>query len=102
MSYDHHIPVIQMKVSGMEHTVSMALTQHAAKMDKDIQRAVKDYCEPKNIERVVREATTTALDQAIKQEIEAFFRYGDGRKHIAAAVKEKLLKRKTFTSLDEE
>jgi len=102
MSYGHHIPVIQMTVSGMQHTVSVALTQHAAQMDKDIQKAVEDYCKPDNIKLVVREAARNALDQAIKQEIDAFFRYGDGRKQIAAAVKEKLLKRKTFTSLDDE
>lgn len=77
-----------------------ALTEHQAKMDQDIQAAVEACCQPENIERIVRQAAEAALDNAIKEEVKAFFTYGNGRKAVAAAVKESILRKETYTPLD--
>jgi hypothetical protein len=43
----------------------------------------------------------TALDTAIKEEVRNFFWNGDGRSAVAASVRESLLKRETYTVLDD-
>lgn len=80
----------------------LALTQYQAQMDADLNAAVESFCQPDNIARIIQEAAKQALNEAIEQEVRAFFaRSGEGRKAVAAAVKEALLKRETFTVLDE-
>ena len=95
-----NLPIIQLSVESMKHTVSVALMQHQAQMDSDIQAAVERYCTPENIGRVIQRAATSALEGAIKAEVDAFFRYGAGRQAVAAAVKESILKKETYTRLD--
>lgn len=84
----------------MRHSISMAFREHQVKMDEDVQMAVEAYCQPANISRIINEAATTALDNAIKEEVREFFLRGDGRKAVAEAVKESLLNRETYTPLD--
>ena len=98
---DGTIPIIRMEVEGMKAQICTALREYAVQMDKDIQTAVDAYCTPENITRVIHQAAFAALDYAIKEEVDKFFRYGDGRKAVAAAVKESILSKETYTALDE-
>ncbi|HDR9163648.1 TPA: hypothetical protein QDB28_004052 [Burkholderia vietnamiensis] len=84
----------------MRHTLSRVLSDHAAQMDANIQAAVEAYCTPENLAHVVKTAARQALDSAIREEVDRFFRYGAGRKAVAAAVKESILSNKTLTALD--
>ncbi|MBN3839317.1 hypothetical protein [Burkholderia sp. Ac-20349] len=84
----------------MTHTLKRMLSEHAAQMDADIQAAVEGYCTPENLAHVVKTAARQALDSAIREEVDRFFRYGTGRKAVAAAVKESILSNKTLTALD--
>ena len=43
------------------------------------------------IYNIVDSATREALDNAIKQEVQNFYKFGDGRKAVAEAVKKTLL-----------
>jgi len=93
-------PIIRLEVEGMKYQIMTALTGHAAQMDEDIKTAVDQYCTPENMSRIVKKAASDALDFAIKTEVDAFFRYGGGRKAVAAAVKESILKNETYTVID--
>jgi dTDP-4-dehydrorhamnose reductase len=95
-----NIPVIRLEVEGMKRSIVAALLEHQAKMDADVIAAVEAYCHPQNISRIIHEAARTALDNAIREEVKAFFWQGEGRKAVAEAVKETLLKRETYTPLD--
>lgn len=95
-----NIPVIRLEVEGMKRSIVAALLEHQAKMDADVIAAVEAYCHPENISRIIHEAARTALDNAIREEVKAFFWMGEGRKAVAEAVKETLLKRETYTPLD--
>lgn len=95
-----NIPMIRLEVEGMKRSIVTALLEHQAKMDADVIAAVEAYCQPENISRVIHEAAQTALDNAIREEVKAFFWSGLGRKAVAEAVKETLLKRETYTPLD--
>ena len=85
------IPIIRLEVQSMKHSIMVALTEHQAQMDEDIQKAVEAYCTDENISRVVRAAATAEMEQAIKEEVGAFFKYGDGRKAVRAAVRDGLI-----------
>jgi hypothetical protein len=95
------MPIIRFELEGMKRTMVTALAQHQKLMDQDIQDAVNSYCTPENIKRVIHEAAFRALDHAIKEEVDKFFRYGEGRKQIAEVIKEKLLKKETYGPLDD-
>jgi hypothetical protein len=87
------VPVIRLEVGRMKYAIMAALAQHAAQMDSDIQSAVEAYCTPENIAAVVRGAAAKEIDAAITEEVGRFFRYGDGRRAVAEAVKASLLAR---------
>jgi hypothetical protein len=97
-----NLPIIRLEVEGIRRTMSAMLAEHAVQMDKDIQEAVETYCTPENLAHVVKTAAAKALDAAVREEVDQFFRRGNGRKAVAAAVKESILAKKTFTPLDDE
>lgn len=84
----------------MRHAISVALLEHQHRMDEDVQNAINAYCTPENISFVVTNAAREALSHAIREEVRAFFTVGNGRKAVAAAVKESLLNGETYTILD--
>ena len=94
-------PIIRFELEGIKRSMLIALTQHQALMDADLKAAVEAYCTPENISKVIHEAAYSALNYAIKEEVNAFFRHGEGRKVVAAAVKEAILKNETYTPLDD-
>lgn len=95
-----HPPIIKLEVERMQYTLKALLSEHAAAMDEMLQKAVDNYCTDDNLKAVIDGAARQALDAAIKEEVRAFFSYGDGRKAVAAAVKESILKNETYTRLD--
>jgi hypothetical protein len=70
-------------------------------MDADIQAAVEAYCTEDHLKRVVQQHANDVLNQVIKEEIDNFFRHGEGRKAIRAAVRESIVSNSTYTILDE-
>ena len=93
-------PIIRFELEHMKHAIMVAVSEHQVKMDSDMRAAIDAYCTPENIARIIHEAAWRALDAAIKEEVDTFFRRGDGRKAVAAAVREAILKRETYTPLD--
>ena len=79
-------PVIRLEVEGMRHTIKVALSEYAARMDADIQAAVDAYCDPKNIRAVVDDIASKEIKAAIQGEVERYFRSGFGRAAIREAV----------------
>lgn len=78
----------------MKATICAMLSEHTAKMDADIQRAVEEACSPENVLAVVQSAAAQAVQQALREEVEAFFKYGAGRRALKQAVEEQLSERK--------
>ena len=95
------IPIIRLEVSRMRHVLQVALLEHSAAMDADMQHAIEQFCTPENIHKIIHEAADGILNTIIKEEVQNFFRFGDGRGIVAEAVKTKLLNRATYTPIDE-
>jgi hypothetical protein len=85
-------PIIRLEIEGMKHSVAVALTEYAARMDADVQAAIERACEPHRLVEAIQVAASKAIDDTIKSEIDTFFRYGDGRRAIKAAVEAQLSK----------
>lgn len=86
-------PMIRLEIQGMKHAVQVALSDYAAKMNSEIQAAIEAACTAQHITAIIEETARREVDSAIRQEIERFFRYGDGRETIKAAVAAMLAKR---------
>jgi hypothetical protein len=84
------VPIIKLSIENMRYTMAYALSEHAAELDSTLQAALKAYCTPENLERVIRGEVTKVLDQVIKEEVRNWFVYGEGRKTIKKAVEKKL------------
>ena len=95
------IPIIRLEVEGMKHTIAAAMTEYAAQMDADLQKAVEDYCTSGNIANIVRTTAYSVMDQVIREEVRSFFVHGNGREAIKEAVKQRLDQNATYTVLDE-
>lgn len=83
-------PIITLTVERMQYEVSTLLTKHALQIDSNIQEAVKDYLTEENIRRIIRESVALQTENALRSAVDDFFRFGDGRKGIDAAVKQAL------------
>lgn len=87
MSPNMTIPIIKLEVDRMKETMLLALPQHAAALDASIQSAIEAYCTPGNIDSVVRQAATEALNAAVKEEVRSFFQWSKpGRQAVREAV----------------
>jgi hypothetical protein len=71
----------------MKHSILRALPEHAAMMDASVMAAIEAYCTPENIGAVVHQATTEAINAAVKEEVRRFFEWSNpGRRAVRDAV----------------
>lgn len=80
------IPIIRFEVEGMKHSLMIALREHSALMDSQVQQAVEDFCKPENIDMVMRNMVNEQMKRAVEEEVRNFFSYGDGRRAVRDAV----------------
>lgn len=88
---DRGIPVIRLTVEGMKFSIVKAITEYEAVLAEETRKAVEAYCTPENIKAVIDREVAAALTAAIREEVDRFYRRGDGRRVIQQAVKETLL-----------
>lgn len=95
------VPVIRIEIEGMKHALSAMLSEHSAQLDADMQAAVEEFCRPDNIKKIVSDIAHATMKSAIEEEVRKFFSYGEGRKAVAETVKARLLRKDTYTPIDE-
>ena len=81
-----NIPIVRLTLETMQHSILMAFSDHAAKMDADVQAAVKAMCTPENVARMISEQTNRAIEAAINEQIRSYYAYGNGARVIKDAV----------------
>jgi hypothetical protein len=95
------VPVIRLEVERMRQTMVAHLSNAALQLDEDIQCAVEAYCQPDHLSKIIHDETERTLNAVIAEEVQKFFRYGEGRKAVAESVKKRLLEATTYTPLDD-
>jgi hypothetical protein len=84
------MPIIEIRLEGMRHTLRAAILEHMAGMDEIVQREIDRVCTPENVASIVAKAADDEIKRAITDEISNFYRYGVGRECIAAVVRKTL------------
>lgn len=79
-------PIIRFEVQAMQHTVMIALSEYAARMDSDIQMALKEALTPEKVFTTIKKAADEEIKRAIESEIRAFYSHGVGLQVIRKAV----------------
>jgi hypothetical protein len=74
----------------MRHSILHALAERQIQMDEYVGDAITRYCTPENLGRLIDIEVTRAIDSAVKEQAESYFKYGAGRKFIAEAVAARL------------
>ena len=84
------IPIIQLTIKHMEHSIAHALSEYEVAVSEEIKHAVEQYCKPENIQHVIDEVVKREIDRGINRHVEDYFRYGDGNSAIYHAVRKTL------------
>ena len=97
-----NVPIIRLEVERMKETIMMALADHSARIDADVQAAVDAYCTEGNVSAVVCEEVRRQLDAAVKEEIRNFFQWSKpGRQAVKEAVYQHLAEWDKMRTMDE-
>ena len=85
------LPIISLEFSSMQFMLKTALSEHILAVDRNVQEAIENYCTEDNLKKVIEGEVKSCLDDAVKEEVRAFFSHsGAGRKAVKEAVLEYL------------
>lgn len=89
------VPTIRLELASMKQTIIMAFNDLQLAQAADVRAAVEAYCTPENLQTVLNAAVRDTLNREIKEEVDRFYRYGDGRDIVKKAVQERLARGET-------
>lgn len=79
-------PILRFELQGFKQSITHAFMHHADEVNVMINNAVTAYCTPETLELEIRSQAKACINEAIKEEIRAFYVYGEGRQVVRAAV----------------
>lgn len=80
------IPILRLSLEGMKAQILTALSEYQVGWDEDVRAAVEAFCTPEHLREVINQHVSGALNAAIREEVEWYFKHGAGRKTVKAAV----------------
>lgn len=90
MAEQECMPVIRVTVEGIRESITTAMAQWALTQDDIVQKAIEKFCTPENVGRIIEDQVATCLESSIRESVNHFFRYGEGRKAVLGLVEKKL------------
>lgn len=88
----NNIPMIRFELENIKQSFRTAFLKCQSEFKQMIESEVESYCTPENLKAVINSTAKVEIDKVIQEEIRSFFQRGKGRRVIADAVKESLLK----------
>lgn len=85
-------PLIKIEIEGVKKAMHMAFTEELLELDTMFKEAVEAACDPRHVEEILYKEARRCLDEAMRVEVENYFKYGDGREIVKAKVIERLEK----------
>lgn len=82
--YEH--PEIKLELSALKQTVVMHLNEYSNILNKNMKIAVENAIQNFNFQSAI----DNIVNEVINTELEKYFKYGEGKRNIEAAVKESL------------
>lgn len=84
------IPILRLEMENMKLGIIRAFSEYQVSLDANVRTAVEAFCTPSHLNNIINQAVDDTLKRAIKDEIEKYYTYGEGRRVIAEAVIAKL------------
>lgn len=84
------IPIIRVEVETIKQAMLHAFSEQMLNLDQQFKVALDDACQPAKVQAILTEAANRYIKEAVQDETKHYFLYGEGRKHIAAKVKERM------------
>jgi hypothetical protein len=83
-------PIIKIEVDTLKIAMHQAFKQELVRIDEQFKRAIDSATHADRVQQILDDAAGKFLKQALEEETKQYFLYGEGRKHIAKKVKERL------------
>lgn len=83
-------PIIKFEIESIKHTLATAINDHLLKLDQEFKVALDKECDPDNIRRILEDQVSKSVEERIREEVDNFFKYGEGKKIVQQKVIERL------------
>lgn len=84
------MPIVRFEIESIKHTLATAIDSHLLKLDQDFKVALDKECDPDNIRRILEDQVSKSVEERIREEVDNFFKYGEGKKIVQQKVIERL------------
>lgn len=91
------IPTISIALERMKFSIIASLAEYEVELAEEIRQAVERYCTLENIRIVLDTHVASAINVAIREEVDRFYRSGRGRRIIRELVENRLYEDKQST-----
>jgi hypothetical protein len=78
----HSVPIIKLTVEGMKHSILNAFAQRQVETDTYVKEELEHFCSAENLRRVIAKHVDDVIEEAIRDALQNFFRYSDGKQLI--------------------
>ncbi len=83
-------PRVRIELEGMKHQILHAFASHNDEVERAIEQQLTTVIEHFPFEQTVKDLSREVISSAIKEALEYYFKYGEGREVIRKAVTDKL------------
>lgn len=84
------VPIVRLELEGLKTCILAALESQAGEFTQMAKEALNEFCSEGHVRDLVRIQVRAEVERAIKDEIRAFYSYGEGRKAVHEAVIKRL------------
>ncbi len=84
------LPRVRIELDGMKHQIVHAFASHNDETEKAIEEQLTVAIKNFPFEETIRDLSREVISSAIKDALEHYFKYGEGREVIRKAVTDKL------------
>lgn len=84
------MPVVSVELEGMKLHLKHAIAERQGWLDEWLEKQLNELLTPERLEADLKHQARDIIDRLVREEVEAYFRYGDGRSRIREAVEREL------------
>ncbi len=89
-----NIPILRLELEGMKFSLYRALDKYQVEWNKMVRNSIERYCNEENLQLVIDRVVEREINDAIQEEVENFYKYGEGRNIIREIIVKKLQEEK--------
>lgn len=84
------VPTVTLTIEGMRAELKSAILARISETSSEVSDAIDRICTPESVQAAVDLQVRSALEYAVRDEVERYFREGPGRRKVRAAVEQEL------------